>query len=400
MNILVIGDPHFKKNNIPQVNDFIKTIMSFISTLSPLNFIVVEGDLLHTHEHLHSDVLNKAVEFVKRLSSFCPVYILVGNHDAINNSIFLTTSHWMNCLKSFPNITVVDDVLVKQEFAFCPYVPNGRFQEALFTKLSLEDLKKITCIFAHQELSGAKMGSIISTAEKWNDDFPLVVSGHIHDKHWAQPNIFYTGSIMQHAFGDSSDKTILLLEITDKKGNKERENKEENKERENKEENKERENKEENKERENKEENKERENKEEKIVKSNNKTCIFHEIDLSLAKKFLFHFNISDFDEKQVQKLLERKQHGSSLSEYKIYLAGDEDDFKCFQKTHIYKLLCSQKMKIVFKHPRKELETIQKNMKNMLNMKKSSFSETLSHIIEDGEEKEELKKLFEKLRKS
>ena len=364
MNILVIGDPHFKKNNIPQVNDFIKTIMSFISTLSPLNFIVVEGDLLHTHEHLHSDVLNKAVEFVKRLSSFCPVYILVGNHDAINNSIFLTTSHWMNCLKSFPNITVVDDVLVKQEFAFCPYVPNGRFQEALFTKLSLEDLKKITCIFAHQELSGAKMGSIISTAEKWNDDFPLVVSGHIHDKHWAQPNIFYTGSIMQHAFGDSSDKTILLLEITDKKGNKERENKEE------------------------------------KIVKSNNKTCIFHEIDLSLAKKFLFHFNISDFDEKQVQKLLERKQHGSSLSEYKIYLAGDEDDFKCFQKTHIYKLLCSQKMKIVFKHPRKELETIQKNMKNMLNMKKSSFSETLSHIIEDGEEKEELKKLFEKLRKS
>ena len=51
----------------------------------------------------------------------------------------------------------------------------------------------------------------------WPDDFPLVVSGHIHDSQWLQKNIYYVGSSMQHAFGESADKTIALFTFEKKK---------------------------------------------------------------------------------------------------------------------------------------------------------------------------------------
>jgi len=74
---------------------------------------------------------------------------------------------------------------------------------------SIGDWKKSTCIFAHQEFKGAKMGAIISEeGDPWSLDLPLVISGHIHDYDHLQTNIIYTGTPIQHAFGDRSDKTV------------------------------------------------------------------------------------------------------------------------------------------------------------------------------------------------
>ncbi len=41
--------------------------------------------------------------------------------------------------------------------------------------------------------------------------FPLVISGHIHSEQRPQKNIFYPGSVIQHAFGESEDNGLLLL---------------------------------------------------------------------------------------------------------------------------------------------------------------------------------------------
>ncbi len=35
--------------------------------------------------------------------------------------------------------------------------------------------------------------------------FPLVISGHIHSEQRPQKNIFYPGSVIQHALGESED---------------------------------------------------------------------------------------------------------------------------------------------------------------------------------------------------
>ena len=56
------------------------------------------------------------------------------------------------------------------------------------------------------------MGAIVSVeGDKWPLDNPHVISGHIHSKQSPQPNIYYSGSAMQHAFGESEKNIIACL---------------------------------------------------------------------------------------------------------------------------------------------------------------------------------------------
>ena len=49
--VLVVGDQHFKIDNIPLINKFIQRLVNIIDDKKP-DFIVLLGDLLHTHERL------------------------------------------------------------------------------------------------------------------------------------------------------------------------------------------------------------------------------------------------------------------------------------------------------------------------------------------------------------
>lgn len=146
-------------------------------------------------------------------------YVLVGNHDYISNQQFLTNKHWMNGMKKWDNTVIVDTVMTEtinnEKFVFCPYVPPGRLTEALDT-LGTE-WRDASCIFAHQEFSGCKMGAIISVeGDKWPLTNPHVVSGHIHSRQIPQENVYYTGSAMQHAFGESEKNIIGYLTFSQK----------------------------------------------------------------------------------------------------------------------------------------------------------------------------------------
>ncbi len=119
----------------------------------------------------------------------------------------------MNVLHEWEDIVVVDKVITQElkgsQITFCPYVPNGRFKDALSTSIGWE---RSDVIFAHQEFLGCKMGGIISeSGDNWETECPLVVSGHIHEKQWLGQNIYYTGVPMQHSFGDSSDTSLALV---------------------------------------------------------------------------------------------------------------------------------------------------------------------------------------------
>jgi len=74
----------------------------------------------------------------------------------------------------------------------------------------------MNCIFAHQEFYDCKMGAILSVeGDKWSEEYPQVVSGHIHSKQTIQKNIYYCGSAMQHAFGETEDNIIPIFEWKD-----------------------------------------------------------------------------------------------------------------------------------------------------------------------------------------
>lgn len=223
MKILFIGDPHFKINNIEFVDIFIEKSMEIIHQNIKLYgsndlLCVIAGDILDTHERLHQIPYHKALDFIKAISDLIKVVVLVGNHDYINNQQFLSKYHWMLPLKYYKNVYIADNILdsetflnTQYKFMFVPYVPPGRFIEALNTYKN-RDWKDNTCIFAHQEFRGCNLGKQNSeNGDAWPLDYPLVVSGHIHKPHQPQKNIIYPGSVLQHTFGEEHNDTGLLL---------------------------------------------------------------------------------------------------------------------------------------------------------------------------------------------
>jgi DNA repair exonuclease SbcCD nuclease subunit len=213
MKVLVIGDPHFKINNTEETNLMTDKLLNLASLHQP-DFIVCLGDVLDRHESIHVSPLLRSVDFITKLSFISPIYILIGNHDRPNNNIYLTDQHPFTALKGWKNIHIIDTPLLQKislfNFLFVPYVPTGRFKEAI----SPYDLSDIKCIFAHQEFKGAKMGAIISSnGDEWSLTNPLVISGHIHEFDHLQDNIIYTGTPIQHNFSDSHKKYVFIFDF-------------------------------------------------------------------------------------------------------------------------------------------------------------------------------------------
>ena len=316
--ILFIGDQHFQINNIQEVEIFIEKMTNLAKAKKP-TLIIAAGDLLDTHERLHTIPLNKAYEFLDNMRKIAETYVIVGNHDMINHVQFLNTNHWLNGIKEWENITVVDTVISKIinncKFIFSPFVYPGRFEEALNT--CKDEWKDAHCIFAHQEFFGCKMGAIISVeGDKWSLDYPNVISGHIHSHQRPQKNIFYPGSAMQHAFGESSKNIIAHLTFT-----------------------------------------------------SSNKTQYeLEEIDLELPRKKIVYMDVENIDEYVLPETEDK---------IKITVSGCYDDFKALKKTKKYKKLIKDGIKVVFKP--KQLEQVEGEVSEKI--KETTFTTILDEII-------------------
>ena len=324
LKIIAIGDVHFKCSNIPEVDLFIYKITELVKEKKP-DIIVIMGDVLDTHERIHTIPLNKAYEFIDNMRIHTKVYILVGNHDMCSNQEFLTENHWMNGLKKWNNVTIVDTVLDVEveglKFIFCPYVSNGRFEEALNTNdFYINNKNDINIIFAHQEFRGCKMGAIDSIdGDIWNILSPHVVSGHIHSKQSPQSNIYYTGSAMQHAFGESENNTIPLFTYTG-------------------------------------------------VNTLPNGKYILEELDLQLPKKYIIYMDVED---------LNNYVYVKSENKIRITLSGLFEQFKAIKKTQKYKdLITVCGVKINF-NQRKIINTDIDIEITKLN----SFNEILSDLI-------------------
>jgi DNA repair exonuclease SbcCD nuclease subunit len=308
MNFLVIGDIHFKIDNIPESYEFIKKIQEYIlSNIDSIDYIVILGDVLHTHEKVHTQALNVALDFFTMLCNMNKtVYTLVGNHDMTTNTNFLNNLHWMNCLKEWKNIIVVDKIislsLNHHTILFSPFVPDGRFIEALNT---FPNWQTTDLIFAHQLLNGVQMGAIfVDNIEEWKDDYPMCISGHIHQKQKIKDNLYYTGSCRQISFGELDNKTICMVSLS-------------------------------------------------------NKQIDIKEIELELPIKKIIYMNAEEID-KQLSSLFIKKNE-----KIKVVITGDETFFKEIKKTDkIRKLLLSKGIEKVICKKIKDQVNDQKENKN------------------------------------
>lgn len=337
LNVLCIGDIHIQTNNINDIKILIEKLESYIvKNTENIDIVLFMGDILHTHERLHTIPFNLATNLFEKLSKIKPLYILVGNHDYINNSQFLSTNHWMNCLKSHNNINIIDNVTLLnnkgQNVLFCPFIPDGRFKESLGT-LKNFDWKLSDCIFGHQLIDGVKMGSIVTeNVEKWEENYPFLISGHIHDKQKIQNNVYYTGSCIQHAFGESHDKTICLVKIDN--------------------------------------------------------SVTIEEIDLKLPQKQILYYDIDSLDAlnkdntHEIEKLM--KNIDNTDIHYKITISGNFEQFKLFKKTSLFFELQKNNTKIIFKNKLSDIL----NKKHILkNTDSSNFQDILLELISNEQEK-------------
>lgn len=338
LNILCIGDVHIQTSNTIDIKIFIDKLFEFVnSNKNTIDIIVFLGDILHTHERLHTVPFNIANNLFETISKIKPVYILVGNHDYINNSQFLSTNHWMNCFKNKNNIFIIDDITLcnhnNLNIIMCPYVPDGRFSEALnlLNNSTHFNWKDADLILAHQLFDGAKMGAIVTeNVEKWDENNPYLISGHIHDKQQVQNNLYYTGSSMQHAFGESHDKTICMIKI--------------------------------------------------------DTSIHLNEIDLNLPKKQILYYDIEKIDPtinrdneielNKLYKLLENKN-----IHYKITISGNFEQFKVFKKNPAFLNLQKNETKIIFKNKLVDILNQKHLFNSSINSEKILFKDILHELV-------------------
>ena len=291
--VLFIGDPHFKENNTIETDIFTERVHKLALERQP-DLICIGGDLLPDHNKHDTVPMHKAEDLVKMMREIAPTFVLVGNHDYVCNRQYLTDRHWMRAMKEWEGTHIIDKVtsfsLGCEQLVFVPYVPPGRFEEALNT---LEGgWKNASCIFAHQEFEGCKMGSILSNdGDKWPLEYPQVVSGHIHSRDVLQPNVYYPGSALQHAFGESEKNIIACLTIK-------------------------------------------------------NRTCEWEEVDLELPRKKSVKMDID--------KVEEYAPPEDSEDTFRLTVHGDNEAFQALKKTKKYKELVKKGVQIVHKVSKSE----------------------------------------------
>ena len=326
LKIVAIGDQHFKVDNIEEVNLYIEILTSYLRHSRP-DVIILLGDLLDTHERIHTIPLNKACELVEKLRNIAKLYILVGNHDMINNKVFLEEHHWLTGLKGWLDVTVVDKVISEKfggrKFVFCPYVYAGRFLEALNT-LENDTWEDADCIFAHQEFYGCKMGAFLSEdGDKWSLDYPPVVSGHIHSNQMPQANIYYPGSSLPVAFGETTRSIYAMLTFVDGKVG-----------------------------------------------------YVLDEMELDLPKKRIIYTSMDEINDKDLDVVLRT----DTKDKIKLSVSGDYVDYKIFKDTQKFKDLIDKGVKVIFKQTRRNVL----EQKNILNEVREMDGEQLASGEDDG----------------
>jgi DNA repair exonuclease SbcCD nuclease subunit len=214
MSFLVIGDLHFKSTNSKTTNLLHLEVLRVIQERKP-SIVVILGDVLNDHEKINLFAFHRLEKFFHDLiETGVELFILKGNHDAPSNKSYLTDDHVLNSFKKWHNTHIIDTCQIFERFGikFCciPFVPDGMVFQALKDCQIID--KNINVFFSHSEYVGCKINKISGgKCDIWPLDYPLNISGHIHDKEIVQPNLIYVGMPYQLSFSESSDKVIHLL---------------------------------------------------------------------------------------------------------------------------------------------------------------------------------------------
>ncbi len=202
---LIIGDAHFKANDINRAVLCLEWIKQVISEEKP-DLIVNLGDLFNDHGNLRCELLKIYIDFIKDVTKTTPYYHIIGNHE-----LYKAGDSKYNALQTYkgaiPNFTVVDEV-IHDDMADVSYIPY---------LVNCQDFPKTTksIVFAHQSFLGANWGFIkdkTSIDPKEISGAKVIISGHIHIRGQID-NVYFPGSIYAQDQNDIDQiKGIMIFD--------------------------------------------------------------------------------------------------------------------------------------------------------------------------------------------
>lgn len=180
--------------------------------------IVVAGDYFDNRQHIDIDVMNKAMDIMEKMSSMCPVYMMIGNHDIYKKKDTDVTS--LRIFEKYKGVTVIQESLsltIKDGHSFLLVSWVGDFSKE--NKMIAKCKDKYEYIVMHTEISGMK----------YDNDRPIInginlspigenckiISGHIH-KRQGNDKAMYLGSPYQMTKSDiGNEKGIYCFKVVD-----------------------------------------------------------------------------------------------------------------------------------------------------------------------------------------
>lgn len=206
---LHIGLKHNSKEHNDDCLEFINWFCSTAKSQGAETCIFL-GDFHHHRNTISISSLNYSMQVIRTLSeNFENVYMIVGNHDNFYRQ--QRSVHSLVHGAEFKNVTIVDDLMIKDDVAILPWLVEDEWKE----------VKKIKTkyMFGHFEIPGFKFnamlempdhGQINKTHFKHQD---YVFSGHFH-KRQSNGNIHYIGNPFGHNHADAWDEErgMMILE--------------------------------------------------------------------------------------------------------------------------------------------------------------------------------------------
>jgi len=206
--IFHIADIHVRP--LDRIDEYRAVFTRFIEILraeKPSDFItVIAGDVFDKKDTLKPESLMLVREFLFDLSKICPVVMIAGNHDILENrqsrlDMLTPTAHCLNVhylrnsgVSLLYGISFVVYSLLDKKPVDISAVPAPRI--ALY----------------HGSLQGATTdGAYVVKGQKTflpknaASIFDLVLLGDIHKRQFLAPNMAYSGSFIQQNFGEKAD---------------------------------------------------------------------------------------------------------------------------------------------------------------------------------------------------
>ena len=210
-------DWHIKGTNTVPLISAVKEQLEIAKGMS-VDRIFVLGDVFESRTSLRMGEMDAFNEILDMALSYSIVlYVIPGNHD---KTVYTSTDSWLRYFKHHPSLHLVEEnatiLYAGYEIKMLPYFDYGcdNFNKN-FEKCKTEQRAVKQILLGHMAVYGSRNndGTLVSSGMtlKQLEGFDKVLLGHYHNKQKIGKNVYHIPSIIQHNFGEDSEKGFTVL---------------------------------------------------------------------------------------------------------------------------------------------------------------------------------------------